>query len=73
MEITISTDKVASGSKRLAKTALLVVFSAGWGFALAGVLLIPAEICSREFEFESTRLGDKESYARATADNSTAS
>lgn len=73
MENMISTDKAASGGKRLAKNSLLVFFSTGWVFALAGVLLIPAEILRSEFEFEFTRLGNKEYHARVTSEYSTAS
>jgi hypothetical protein len=59
--------------RTLAKNGLLVVFSTGWIVALAGVLLIPAEILRSEFEFEFTRLGNKEYHARTTSEYSTAS
>lgn len=72
-KITIKDDKARSSGKRLAKNLLLIVFSTGWVVALAGVLIIPAEILRSEFEFESTRLGNKEYHARVTSEHSSAS
>lgn len=54
MEITINTDKVTSGGTRLTKSLLLAVFSAGWLYPLAGVILIPAGLVQEHLE--QTRL-----------------
>lgn len=50
MEININTTKVTSSGLRLAKSLLLVVFSAGWLYPLAGVILIPAGLLQEHLE-----------------------
>jgi|GEM_PF-3145734 len=73
MEITISTDKVASGGMKFVKTLLLLLFSVGWMLPLGAVFAIPAGMLNSELDQEVRLMQAIERQTYTNAEGSTAS
>lgn len=73
MEITISTDKVASGGMRFIKTLLLLLFSVGWMLPFGAFLAIPAGMVQSELDHEVRLMQAIERQSYANTEGSSAS
>ena len=64
MDITINTTTIASKAKRLAKWLFLSFFSTGWLYALCVVVMIPADMMTRNVEETKRDLEATDRYAK---------